>query len=886
MDNYPSRERGQVHGLTRYDPGHASSDNNNNGYQANLNSDGSDRGYMGEEEGDGGYYIPGDSNNRDWIPQLPERSKRVSEAFRSIRLDEETIELLRLIANTADGAVITEGRPIDNDTDFPSFFQAFKSFMEKNNYDTKGSLYNNCMTIMVSLMNYPQPTWAERLERCLTDHSIAERKRIRKEHLYGHYDDFMYIIKERFFYRWYERTIETDNQLAMADFKDTNHLRSEVLSRWMYRLRLNDDNLKYSYWHAQHRIKGIFWKRWRTRKKSVDINTVIEQKMVKRKFLSQWMTQMTDIENLNELSFKINNRFILRSQFIDWVYKTMETRLVTNYNKQLAAEAFNTWSDKSRRIQINLSQSVTSDNKKLVTTSFYIWQDETDKILQDTSVAYEMSNIAFAKHSLNTLRRAAHLSKLEKQHCNKYAKGVLSEYFQTWHQRTLQIKEAKRFEDFMLKLRFFKHWRRETGGQLVTNLVDYNIATKYLRNWLLAERGLMFVRYNDGLAVKRIFDTWIDKTIDVRVNTQQGYEIISEEINSKKLHSALDSWKTKYSQLVDLTGQATDYRVDSLLRLGIDNLKIAYADISDLNKEAAKISRIYSLRKALTHWKEYATSHKITRLRETCSKWIENRENDTKQKVIEHWIGRLWELENKSYKADSVYRANQMKIAQNIFIKWRTKTEKLYADYSRGDAIYDNSNLALQWFKWVDRKNVIDQAAEEAGFILDIKDIERQEGMFRLWRMKMFKLDSKIRDAELFQERLYNNRFRRLWRLWRAKTSDAVATATAAADIGTNMTGGGSSQNSSSDATLTVTKDNYNNNNSSANNPLLETPTRVRSRKKVQFTSVDRWRKIKAPSFSPTKSIDNENSDLMTPSSGHSIYKTPQTNDTYDYMYN
>ncbi|KAA8909062.1 hypothetical protein TRICI_004651 [Trichomonascus ciferrii] len=851
------RRRREAEELTRYDPDHGSSDNNS----SEENVVGNDP--MDEEDED-------DDNVRDWAPPIRRRWSRRPANGRSIRLDEETIELLRLIAETADN-LVDRGRVLDNNTDFPTFFQAFKAFMEKNNYDKQSVVYNHCMNIMVGLCNYHEPTWSDRLEHCLEDHSLAERRRLRKEHLQGQYNDFTGLIKGRFLYSWYDRMIERQNQMAMAEFKDATHLRREVLSRWVYRLRMNRENTRLSIQYSDERITSRCLDKWLIRMNRLEAQRSQQEAIIKKRFLNRWKTQYNDIRAMEEIADERYKRYLKSSHLVDWIYQAMETKMSSDMDRQLLKECLDIWIAFTRHTRLQSDQAIGQDETKLVSANFYTWKEQSDKVLDDYLVAQEMSDVYTAKHILQSVKRAGHLSKLEREHCAKYGASRKKDIFGGWRQRTLQVKEAKRFRDFMLCMRMFETWRRETGCQVIARFVDYDIAKAKFRLWLLAERESVFRRYREGLFARSILEHWINKTADVRINVQESYQTVHYDTSKRLLRGVLISWKARHQRLQKLNEQAEDFRVDKLLSLGFKTIRTASHDLSLLDHEAERIDSFNTLRKTLRHWKDYTHRHKKTRLENVCSAWIAKQEKDIQQKVIEHWIGKLWDIENQDGNADAVFSANQMKRARSVLHLWQQKLKSIQADYSRADAIYSNSILSSHMMKWIDRKTQVDRSMEEAGFIADIKDLEKQEAMFRTWRMKMFKLESKNRDADLFLDRLRTTRFRRIWRLWRAKTSDAAATVTAISSENNENT---SSQDS--EATMTVTKPPQ-----EQSNPLLETPTRVRSRKRVQFTSVDRWRKIKGngpPTFSPTKATPVPTS---TPATNYTPYKTPQLNDEH-----
>lgn len=843
--------------MTRYDPEHASSDNNSH----EMNVVGYD-GPMDEEDED--------ENGRDWAPPIRRRWARGPASGRSIRLDAETIGLLRLIAETADN-LIDRGRALDNNTDFPTFFQAFRSFMEKNNYDEQSVLYNHCMNIMVGLCNYHEPTWLERLEQCLADHSLAETRRLRKEHLHGQYNDFMNLIRERLLYNWYNSAIERQNRMAMAEFKDSTHLRREVLSRWVYRFRMNRENTRLSIQYSDERIKSRGLDNWLMRMDHLEARRVQQEKIIKKRFFNRWKTQYNDVRAMEDVADEQYMRYLKSSHLVSWIYQAMETKISKDIDGQLVKEGLGIWIAFTRHTRLQSYQAVEKDTTKLVSDNFYTWKEQSDKVLDDHLVAQEMSDVYTAKHILQVVKRAGRLSKLERGYCDKNGKARKKDILEGWRQRTLQVKEAKRFRDFMLCMRMFKHWRRETGCQMITRFVDYDVAKVNFRLWLLAERESVFRRYREGLFARSILEFWISKTIDVRINVQKSYETVHYDTSTRLLGDVLLLWRQKHQRLVKLNEQAEDFRVDKLLNLGFRTLTTTSNDLLLLDHEAERINTFNTLRKYLRHWKGYTQRHKQMRLENICSEWVAKQEKDMQQMVIEHWIGKLWDIENQDGNADAVFNANQMKRARSILHLWEQKLDSLQSDYSRADAIYSNSILSSHMAKWLRRKTQVNRSMEEAGFIADIKDLEKQETMFRTWRMKMFKLESKNRDADLFSERLQATRFRRTWRLWRAKTSDAVATITA---ISSENNEGTMSQDS--EATMTVPKSPQ-----EQSNPLLETPTRVRSRKRVQFTSVDRWRKIKGngiPIFSPTKATPVPTS---TPATNYTPYKTPQLNDEH-----
>lgn len=750
------------------------------------------------------------------------------------------LEILRYIVGLADQASTKLRRP-GEDLDFADLFQAFEAFTNEN--DLTRSQYSNyftCLNIIVNLCNFPEESWSLRLSSYLRTYSASELRKAHNIALREKLRSFDSITRERFLSLWYESYAvlqDKDNRLSrIAIQQDSVRIVRNAFYIWRSKFSMIR-NREYRVLDAREFLlkRRTFGELIFKYKLILENRALADKRYIHGKF-SIWQKQAFTISSNTEKALAIEEKKLKRNSFDTWD-KAKEERLISRmYNDKLVYEFFDLWRQKTQDIVARDVAVDTSTRNTISSAVLSHWITRLSLFDDLTNKAISMSNILALRHTFMAWkRRAVYDSLYEYLELKKNSTSV-RRVFHNWRRGALMLRKARQFREFTCCSDKFRAWRVAVRFSRLVTVRNADLAAKHLRNWRLNQRFLDITRIQNTRIALKALDFWRFKKDEINLRTNCNYVQFVSASNNNLAHRYLLGWRAATEEIILDEEEAIEIYNEKIAKHALNAL--LYADnVIIENEEVAQDLYVHNVKKSFfARWKK-ARANLIRERREiTLQKFIDDKDTDLQILMLDKWVNRYLDVQDLGDNATLIYTQRNMMFRTQYWNKWLEQTRDILQKKRTVDTFIRRSLLQTTMSRWKEAKARLDSQHAKCEVILSKNIQPILEGVYRTWRMRMFKLKTKKRDADDFHQRISGIRLRNYWKLWKQKSKE---------DRGNKLQG---EVPSSSFKALPLGPPPLHNPETTFRPelPYPETPTRQRIRNPVAATTGGRWRRNKA----------------------------------------
>ncbi|ANB14469.1 centrin-binding protein Sfi1 [Sugiyamaella lignohabitans] len=900
-----------VDGLTYYDPGHLTSDEDPESFSnsvlraaarrlSNVNtSAGDEEDQESEEDFDDGDVLQQMKSpiqaNRDHQPILP-APPIPHDAIRKTKLTSSDVQLLRLVTEAADRRIRSNrsNSPIKdngdsslNEADFAELFQTYKVFTARNKITPENNpSYYHCLNVIVHLCSYPQETWRERLEQLLTDFSSAVTRRLRYQDLEQRLKKFQLYYQSRVLGLWYSRYVEQSmydqNLQTVAAIRYRQTLKRDAFKVWKYNFEVEQWSLSSAELRYEKSLLRKSLAKLYNKSSSIEGDRNIAKMFILGKFLSKWSKSYHYNKQIGKSASLRYMSGLKRRIFYDWTFKFDEEMAEARANETIAIKCFNSWKNKTARfIQIGLKTEEQAD-ARLAERAIRQWSN----LLADRSNDYSLATSVYKKNLAGTVlavwKKRTQLSLAAYPLLEKNWQSKASVVFGNWHLRTLQSLEAKRFRDFMLCHRILRSWRLQAGAVLIIKGIDVNIVKQRFHCWLLLERLELVLRYrNNSIKLKVLKHWFIRSRRSFRHNWALHKEAVSYDCARTQI-KALFSWQRRLKSHRQDEQNAQGIYKQRKQKEYFSKYLAALFEYSQNYHLACKTYERSVVTRTLLEWRDEAYRRKFKRLAATYREQKRKFNHQRLKVVFVFWRSRYAEVVNDQQLALSMITQRDLLVKKSTFHGWASKIDHFESELDRAIYTYNANLLSLAIEKWRQKNTKIQQDNDMAG----LRDMNQQWSLLgKVLRGWSYKVSERKRDYSLADD-IYSKRqrskFGRIWKLWHAKYSEQTLmrqfgqTNIGFTELEENKSPTARFKNPTQNIPHTIARipqgasgspdtrhflTSITKPSTLFNTSLLETPTRARaSGINVPLTAVEQWRKMKSSSKLRNKLSDSNES--------------------------
>uniref|UniRef100_A0A060T586 ARAD1C03696p n=1 Tax=Blastobotrys adeninivorans TaxID=409370 RepID=A0A060T586_BLAAD len=758
-----------------------------------------------------------DSGSMDQSSHGRDLRRRITRA--GIVLNDDEIDLLRLITATSDRRR-TPAVTLDTRKHFPEFFQMFEAFMSRNGFDPSSASYKKCLNIVIGLCGYQEDTWATRLDHCLSELTTTNQRRQRRNTLKEQTEQFHKLSRKRVLDNWRIYTHHCRNLNEIALSRDLLRLQTNTFRLWRQRqesvTKLGTKAHKIATLSALTQGLSVIKERATLVKRRNDQSAL----MARGKAFDQWYKRYQLQTRRNLMSTNWYHHRLASSYLVDWVYSAIDSRVRTNYARSLAMDILTTWRAKAQRVQ-NLSKMAERHNlQRTLGPIVEGWKVDTNTIWNNWLVAEEMDTVYCTKHALGEWQRMTQLCQRESIVLASVFTRTAANALALWRNQTRLVREANRFRNYMLQRRALLQWRSRKDYELVDRATNYRLVTEKFRVWQLQTRRSALERYFAKNLAHRTIVHWRDKRIDTIESAMESMALVEYTCTRSRAQQVLQLWINKTESVLAAEEEADLLRYHNLLRSGLYTMMGRIKELHSCESYINQRIGDKKTRKYISIWRSKAIDRRKNRLDQMVAEFERQRDQHLLSRVFNEWATQSWQLASLGQHAEDMYQQISRRRAHRALLEWNSKMSDIDQMQDHADEIYELSLMPRALDVWTKRKQAVDRLNLDMEFVLLNKTWSKAEQCFRAWSMKHFKLQSKKRDADLLLEKFVAARTRRIWRNWRTRC---------------RLSWYGDEE--------TVTDD----------RAVLETPSRVRSKARLQFASVDRWQQTRSARFSPVR---------------------------------
>lgn len=751
-------------------------------------------------------------------------------------LQTRDVEFLKTVVNASDRASVS-ARTIDK-TNFADLYQCFETFARANNLNsnTYGN-YFECLNVLTRLCNYHQDTWSLRLNQFLHEYSSKEARRQRNEVLQLQIKIFQRNRLRRAWETWQIAYIQQDVYLAslsaVAEQRDRRLLLSEVLRNWGYRKEKNRSQYQVAVQTWKRQTQQSYFYKFLLKRDKVLADSETMVRMIWIKFFYRWQHKIA-LKWSNELTaVELRSHFDKKNSFKSWKFLFLEYRQQQRWNKVIATSQLYKW---IAELDIQLEhqdRAVEFCHKTLLRRFYKIWVSRNRYYIDQKSVAQSHYSRNTSQEFFDYWKKGQLLESKATPLFEHSRTKYTTIYFCGWSAKTKFLLEAKRFYRFMALYRYFHYWKLRASEHKVIRQVDLALLTDRFYQWVLRERLSLFQRYYKSRLIFNHFKKWV-KVTQVSRRKSVSLQRLSDRFLALSLKVKLIAvWKTKFSLLTELHCRSCRIYNYNLAKTFFYTAHDRVLTIASGYSEAEALYRSSIQSKIFHKWKILSIESRHTKADKSLIVY-----NRRKVYILVLSAFKLWKDKTETVKrglsaAIDLDEKSIHTLSKNILVSWIERCSKVSREIDLSVEIYQSKTVAVALEVWREAYRKEEQKKDMADLLLSEVVLAQAQQIFRLWRMRLFKLQTMERNADHFFERLMQYRLRTTWRLWRAQRS--------------KNSGLESSTFDGLDA-------------------LFETPSRVMGQMRIPRTSgggrdsnqiktaasVERWRKMNSPFILPT----------------------------------
>lgn len=714
------------------------------------------------------------------------------------------VEILSIIAGMADEQAQQANRSGDSslpdDYQFTYLYGAFEAFTNVNNLspDTYPAYYT-LFNALVNLSKYkntpysdspdqqPEPlrTWKECVEAFSKTYSAAELKRNKYIQLREKLRTFDDATRERFLALWYDAYITCNqettrlNHLAdtFANVTFTNSV-AFLLRRWV----LKQDYIKRMEHRAIHIDTAITKSKafgvWQDKVEKCNEDEFMADGIFAQRYLRKWAAHCRKIKQSNAKADNICRKNIIRNTFNDWHQKNIESIVSDQYNSRLCLNIFNTWVDKTAKIINSKNIAEEWDESNMMASILQIWTSKYESIQQLNETADDIRDESLVRTTLfnwnRKLRDTITIEELETEWNNRLVARIFSE----WKIRNLQIREARRFRDFICAYRAFKSWRLAAQCKQVMRSHNFTLISNTFRTWRLAEREKVLSRSISGKILCNVF-SFMQEQVDVRnEEREEKLDEFTQRMDLKIQKQCLAVWRHNAKQSEANQEIADDFFAYSIRDIAAKALLTWYVKMHRQLSREDQATEMYETNlgeRVMMKWKLSVVSARRQKRDDLLQKFLAKKDMLLKQRTLETLFAKFDAAMLLERKADIIEGSKNRLAAKKIFDVWADKLISIDAARGVAETLFRDNQLHQLFVDWQARLHRVLSLQQQAEELVEGYDNAVLENTLRVWRIRMFKLKTRYNAAKEFSERGDRRRARMALKIWRDKTALRLA---------------------------------------------------------------------------------------------------------------
>ncbi|KAK9430528.1 Sfi1 spindle body protein-domain-containing protein [Lipomyces doorenjongii] len=659
-------------------------------------------------------------------------------------------------------------------TDANSFITIFKSYeavLHRRRIDTsKDTFY---FKLVVRLCRSRGNTWAEKFNNLLREinASLISRK---KPELKARYRDFLFGLLHRKLQHWrakaHDQKARSVALRRVAIKYDNATLASQAFEVWRTKLRIfTAREVTLSEFINRIEAKSHF-DRWR--QKTKDLRTSRDKAanyFRKEAILRKWRTKTRKLMQLDDRAAQFEearHAKILRQGMRTWVYRMYFRGATQLYDQNLAQKYLDTWIFALSDIENLAERADMFRREKSLRTVLVIWRKATAEAsgLRDVAAVFERRvllrrnwlvwirelQLANAAHALDLVRDISSVSKA----------------LDTWRARAVMVTQADIHYERSLMTRHLKRMREELRMGVIVGIFEKRRIRNVLYTWVLHERAALLSRVNSRKFVGRTFNSWKRAAARRIDHDRQAVKKVYGETNYRVASSALKTWRAKSNMIRQIESTARQHDQLVLKKLVLTHLVSNFRRLKQLEAKATSLYQANILTSFITLWRSRLRLKRDELREKILQDLLARRRIKRCHNILETWVQRTTEKLDLAILADEFFEESSCKLMFSVLKMWRNRIVEFAECETAADGFNRARIISSKFRKWNAGKLAHDEMQQRAVVVYDINSLLRAQSILRRWNMSALQIGILIAKADVFAEKWWNTRTRKIFGRW------------------------------------------------------------------------------------------------------------------------
>ncbi|KAK9363963.1 Sfi1 spindle body protein-domain-containing protein [Lipomyces starkeyi] len=665
-------------------------------------------------------------------------------------------------------------------TDGNSFITIFKSYeavLHRRRIDTsKDTFY---FKLVVKLCRSDGNTWAEKFNNLLREinASLISRK---KPELKARYKVFLFGLLHRKLQYWRAKAHDQKARsvaLRRAAIKyDNATLASQAFEVWRTKLRIfTAREVTLLEFINQFETKSHF-DRWRQKTKHLRTSREnAANNFRKEVILRKWRTKTRKLMQLDVRAARFEearHAKILRQGMRTWVYRMYFHGAKQLYDQNLAQKYLDNWIFALSDIENLAERADMFRREKSLRTVLVIWRKATAEVsgLRDVAAVFERRvllrrtwlvwirelQLANAAHELDLVRDVS----------------CVAQALDTWRTRAVMVTQADIQYERSLMTRHLKRMREELRVGVIVGIFEKRRIQNVLYTWVLRERAALLSRVNNRKIVGRTFNSW--KTAAVRRidHDRQAVKKVYGQTNYRVASSALKTWRAKLNVIRQIESTARQHDQLVLKQMVLTHLVSNFRRFKQFEAKAARLHQANILKFFITLWRSRLRLKRDELRENVLQDLLSRRRIQRCHNILETWVQRTTEKLDLAILADEFFEESSCKLMSSVLKMWRNRIVEFAEFEAAADGFNRTRIISSRFRKWNAGKLAHDEMQQRAVVVYDINSLLRAQSILRRWNMSALQIGILIAKADVFAEKWWNTRARKIFGRWVDATRD------------------------------------------------------------------------------------------------------------------
>lgn len=722
--------------------------------------------------------------------------------------------------------------------------------------------YFTCLNIIVNLCNYAGPSWSHRMTAYLKTYSVNELRKANHQILREKLRGFDAKTKERFLSLWYESYVVVhDRDLRSTQFAEkldyVNSTR-RLFHIWQEKYEFYRELEQQAKKSRDLLLKQNALSNFADKYSVILKNTNTADTIIKRRALRIWKKRYLYEQATHAHADEICERNIKQHILETWDQNKTEKQMTEFYNKKIANQALDHWLTRTREINDSASIAEEENRRELLSSAISQWMHRLSLNDDMTLQANELANRLTLSRAFQTWKRRTVYDYIEFDLENRSYHKHMREIFNAWRMRTLQLKEARRFRDFMSCYNQFQVWRIKCRSRALDAAKKARTAEEYFKIWHLEEKQTLFTRVKNSQLAVNVLNHWRHRRNEIDIDTNDKLRQVQAITNTTIARNFLRGWKYRLDTFSENYAKAVDMYDNNLLGHALDSILCANESVLNNEEKADRMWRANLQKRVVINWRNTLSALQRRQRQTILEQFLQKKNVNIQKKSFNVWVKRSLDMADLNAKCDMLVAQRQDVLRRDAFDQWTSRYFIIARNIRLADTRLEQNYLEKNFEIWKNAMYELEDLKSQADSFLYGSDLQRLERVYRIWRMRMFKLKTKGRDAIDFHQRLLDLRFRTIWRFWKLRTQDIRAENSFLhqKNIRTSARKGPYSAGVTKKVQMSLPPKIISAGSFTEfddigteyrQSDVLETPTRTRIRKPIPLTFLGRWRRNKTP---------------------------------------